>query len=284
MNRFVTVSLTCAIVLATASCATDEYGKKRPLTNMQKGAMIGAGAGALAGYLGRKDHKGKGALYGAVGGGLVGGAVGAYMDSQRKDLEKALAGEEVQQFPSPTLPYAAPKLVTRRGERLLLDNGLCRSRQEVVYFAGKGPSKRAGCLENEVEVPDVRTLTAADAQLRVEAQPLTPKLIYKPAEPLQRVGIVVDQLPKRGYRSSYDEIILVVSKATQGVIPNLVGRDVDDARLRLKRLKLEPKIIWGDGDPGTVLRQKPRPGLAAAPGVTVELVVARPRATAAAAG
>lgn len=93
MNRFVTASLTCAIVLATASCATDEYGKKRPLTSMQKGAMIGAGAGALAGYLGRKDHKGKGALYGAVGGGLVGGAVGAYMDSQRKDLEKALAAE-----------------------------------------------------------------------------------------------------------------------------------------------------------------------------------------------
>jgi len=197
-------------------------------------------------------------------------------------MEKALAGAEVQQFPSPTLPYAAPKLVTRRGGRLLLDNGLCRSRQEVVYFAGQGPSKEAGCLENEVEVPDVRQLTVADAQIRVEAQPLTPKLIYKPAEPLQRVGVVVDQLPKRGYRSSYDEIILVVSKATQGVIPNLVGRDVDDARLRLKKLKLEPRITWGDGEPGTVLAQKPRPGLAAAPGVGVELVVARARAVAAA--
>ena len=197
-------------------------------------------------------------------------------------MEKALAGAEVQQFPSPTLPYAAPKLVTRRGDRLLLDNGLCRSRQEIVYFAGQGPSKEAGCLENEVEVPDVRKLTAVDAQIRVEAQPLTPKLIYKPAEPLQRVGVVVDQLPKRGYRSSYDEIILVVSKATQGVIPNVVGRDLEDARLRLRKLKLEPRITWGDGEPGTVLSQKPRPGLAAAPGVEVELVVARSRAVAAA--
>ena len=139
-------------------------------------------------------------------------------------VEKALQGEEAVGFPDPTVPYAAPKLVTRRGDKLLLDNGLCRSRQEIVYFAGKGPSKTANCLVNEVEVPDVRRLTAAEAQIRVEAQPLTPELIYKPAGPLQRIGVVVDQHPRTGYRSSYDKIQLVVSKATQGVIPNLVGR------------------------------------------------------------
>ena len=93
MNKFLTASLCCAIALTTASCATDDFGNKRPLTNTEKGAMIGVGAGALVGYLARKDHKGKGALIGAVGGGLAGGAVGAYMDSQRKDLEKALAAE-----------------------------------------------------------------------------------------------------------------------------------------------------------------------------------------------
>jgi len=32
-------------------------------------------------------------LIGAIGGGLAGGAVGAYMDSQKKDLEKNLASE-----------------------------------------------------------------------------------------------------------------------------------------------------------------------------------------------
>ena len=157
-------------------------------------------------------------------------------------VEKALKGEEAQGFPYPTVPYAAPKLVTRRGDRLLLDNGRCRSRQEIVYFAGKGPTKTANCLVNEVEVPDVRRLTAAEAQIRVEAQPLTPELVYKPAAPLQRVGVVVDQRPKTGYRSSYDRILLVVSKATQGVIPNLVGKSLDDARPRLKKLKLEPRI------------------------------------------
>jgi beta-lactam-binding protein with PASTA domain len=139
-----------------------------------------------------------------------------------------------------------------------------------------------------VQVPDVRKLTLVEAQARVEAQPLTAKMVYEPAGPLQRVGVVVDQLPKRGYKSSYDEIILIVTKATQGVIPNLVGRDIADARRRLKRLKLEPRITWvegGTGDRGSagkVLEQKTRAGLAAAPGVKVELVVSRSRATAAA--
>ena len=197
-------------------------------------------------------------------------------------MEKALRGEEPLGFPEPGQPYAAPKLVVRRGDRLLLDNGLCRERQEVVYFAGRGPDRTANCLENEVEVPDVRKLELDDALVRVESQPLTAKLVYRPAAPLQRVGVVVDQFPKRGYRSSYDEIILVVSKATRGVIPNLVGRDIDDARLRLRRLKLEPRITWADGDPGRVLRQPTRAGLAAAPGVKVELVVARPGAETAA--
>ena len=132
-------------------------------------------------------------------------------------------------------------------------------------------------------MPDVRRLTAADAQARVEAQPLTPELVYKPAMPLQRVGVVVDQEPRAGYRSSYDRIILVVSKATQGVIPNLVGRKLDDARLRLKKLKLEPRIRWSPGKPGKlgrVLEQRPKAGLAAAPGMKVELVVARERVAA----
>ena len=195
-------------------------------------------------------------------------------------VEKALKGKEAQGFPYPTVPYAAPKLVTRRGDRLLLDNGRCRSREEVVYFAGKGPSKTANCLVNEVEVPDVRRLTAAEAQIRVEAQPLTPQLLYKPAKALQPVGVVVDQIPKKGYLSAYDRLLLVISKPTQGVIPNFVGRSLDDARLRMKKLKLEPRIQWRAGTPGTVLEQRPRAGLAAAPGVKVTLVVARARGAA----
>ena len=42
--------------------------------------------------------------------------------------------------------------------------------------------------------------------------------------------MIVDQRPKRGYRSSYDRIILVVSKATGEGDPNLVGRDIAGTR------------------------------------------------------
>jgi beta-lactam-binding protein with PASTA domain len=101
---------------------------------------------------------------------------------------------------------------------------------------------------------------------------------------LQRPGLVVDQRPRTGYRSSYDKIMLVVTKATQGVIPNLVGENLNQARLRLKRLKIEPTIRWTVGKPGRVVSQKPRPGLAAAPGVKVELVVAKATANVEAAG
>ena len=88
------------------------------------------------------------------------------------DLEDASSrtrckGVPPEGFPYPSTPYVAPKLVVHRGDRVLLDNGLCRSRQEVVYFAGKGPSQTANCLQNEVEVPDVRKLTLAEAQARV---------------------------------------------------------------------------------------------------------------------
>ena len=198
--------------------------------------------------------------------------------------EKALRDKEAQYFPGPLMPYAAPKTVTRRGDRVLLDNGLCRSTHAVFYFSGAGPKQTANCLENEVQVPDVRRLTLAEAEARVQAQPLTAELVYKPAMALQRPGIVVDQQPRKGYRSSYDLIILVVSKATHGVIPKLVGTKLEKALLKVRKLKLQPQITYGTGKPGTVLQQKPAPGLAAAPGLKIELVVARDAARTAAGG
>ena len=83
------------IVLTTfglAACTTDQYGNRRPMTDTERGALIGAASGAIIGGLASK-HKSKGALIGAIGGGLAGAAVGAYMDKQKQDLEKALTPE-----------------------------------------------------------------------------------------------------------------------------------------------------------------------------------------------
>jgi len=85
MKSFLFPVLTC---FALVSCATDEFGNKRDLTDAEKGAMIGAAIGVFAG-LTTKDKKKKAILYGVVGG-VSGGAIGMYMDNQKKDFEKQL--------------------------------------------------------------------------------------------------------------------------------------------------------------------------------------------------
>ncbi|WP_137937604.1 OmpA family protein [Chitinivorax sp. B] len=90
------ISLALILAMGLTACATDEYGRSRPLTNTEAGAIIGAVGGAVAGAAINHKNRGKGALIGAVGGGLAGGLVGNYMDSQAKDLNKVLA-PEVQQ-------------------------------------------------------------------------------------------------------------------------------------------------------------------------------------------
>jgi outer membrane protein OmpA-like peptidoglycan-associated protein len=89
----ITTTLSIIFLFGLSACATDEYGNKRPLTDAETGALIGAAGGAVLGAAVSKNHRGQGMLIGAVGGGLAGGAVGYYMDSQKKDLEKALAPE-----------------------------------------------------------------------------------------------------------------------------------------------------------------------------------------------
>jgi len=91
-NFFTSIVLMSTVFLA--GCATDEFGNKRGYTDTEKGAMIGAAGGMLLGALASKDAPAKGALIGLVGGGLAGGAVGHYMDSQKKDLDKALNEEK----------------------------------------------------------------------------------------------------------------------------------------------------------------------------------------------
>ena len=97
MNMNLTNFLTSPLLMVTfflAGCVTDDFGNKRGYTDTEKGAMIGAAGGMLLGALVSKDAPAKGALIGLVGGGIAGGGVGLYMDSQKKDLDKALAAEK----------------------------------------------------------------------------------------------------------------------------------------------------------------------------------------------
>lgn len=193
-------------------------------------------------------------------------------------VQKALTYLEAEPvgFASPPSEYQAAQLVVQRDGKVQLDNGVCASRVEVVYFSGFGPKATANCKPNEVEVPKVVGMTVERAQSRLALQPLTPKLVYKPAAPGQRVDIVLDQRPRTGRLSSYDEVVLVLAKPQFGVVPDLTGVTLRKARQRLRQVQLRAEIAaFTDGPSGRVVAQVPASGVAAAPGMAVRLVIAR---------
>ena len=67
------------------------------LSKTEKGAVIGAGAGAvIGGVVGKKyGSTAKGAIIGAAVGGTAGAIIGQQMDKQAKELEEELDGAEV---------------------------------------------------------------------------------------------------------------------------------------------------------------------------------------------
>jgi outer membrane protein OmpA-like peptidoglycan-associated protein len=91
--RITSLITVAAFALASAGCVKDEFGRDRSMNRTEKGAILGAMGGAAIGALAKKDKRAKGALIGAIGGGIAGATVGHYMDQQKKDLEKVLAGE-----------------------------------------------------------------------------------------------------------------------------------------------------------------------------------------------
>jgi beta-lactam-binding protein with PASTA domain len=163
--------------------------------------------------------------------------------------------------------------VVKRGGAWQRDNGYCRGVRQIVYFSGRVPTKAADCKPNEVDVPLVVGMSADGAAARLARQPLGAKVVYRPARPGRLPGVVVDQAPREGGLSAHTDVLLVVSRPRYGLIPNFVGSSLADVGKELRRLKLRYHIVTKHGPVAVVLRQSPRPGVAAAPGMTVNLVV-----------
>jgi len=90
------------------------------------------------------------------------------------------------------------------------------------------------------------------------------------------VDIVLQQYPAKGRLSSFDRVTLVLAKPIHGVVPKVVGLSMRDARAKLLRVQLSPRVRGlSDGKSGRVTAQSPPPGVAAEPGMAVRLVVAR---------
>ena len=133
MKRLTIFTFIAVFAAVTTGCATDEYGNPLPMTDAEKGAIIGAASGAAIGALASKDNRSKGALIGAVGGGIAGGAVGTYMDSQKKDFEKVLASE---------IQAGAMAEVCVRSQRPRLERAATSGRSELDVIA-VAPTKLA---------------------------------------------------------------------------------------------------------------------------------------------
>jgi penicillin-binding protein 1A len=185
-------------------------------------------------------------------------------------------GDQPEAFPQPNIPYAAPVTVVNRGGALERDDGVCHNTYSIEAFGGEvldaGRAARvATCKPNEVDIPDVVGEPLEAARVRVRDQPLTPLVVYKPAQAGQRAGIVVAQAPSQGTLSAYDRLTLVVTKALNGVVPRVVGLPVQRAKSKLARLKLDVRVVGGGPK---VSAQSPPPGTAVGPGVRVTLTAA----------
>jgi membrane peptidoglycan carboxypeptidase len=185
----------------------------------------------------------------------------------------ALTGTQPESFPSYSLGYASSKRVTWRDGRLQLDNGNCKEAVLVSYFSGRGPGRTANCRPNEVAVPRVVGQPLAQAKARLALQPLGANVVYKPAKAKQRLDVVVDQFPRRGRLSSYDTVTLVLPKPLHGVIPNVVGLTLAAAQAKLRAAGLSPVAPAYALGTARVVSQRPRARVAAAPKLTVQLVV-----------
>jgi penicillin-binding protein 1A len=188
--------------------------------------------------------------------------------------QMALAGTDVESFPSYSYPYASSKRVVWRDGRLQLDNGLCKESALVSYFTGKGPNRLANCRRNEVDIPQVVGWTVSRAKLKLAAQPLTANIVYRPARAKQRVDLVLDQFPRKGRASSYDTVTLVLAKPLHGVVPKVTGLTLRDARSRLRARGLVADVDrFAESRTGKVIAQMPPAGVAAVPRLRIRLVV-----------
>lgn len=104
--RKLSLATAASAAIATAACTTNPYTGQREINRTAVGAVLGAGAGYLAGEVigGRQDRTER--IIGAGIGALAGGAIGAYMDRQEAELRRETAGTGID--------------IVRQGDELLV--------------------------------------------------------------------------------------------------------------------------------------------------------------------
>lgn len=93
-HLFIATALGAALTLSSCASYTGQTRDPDDPNRTRRGALIGAGVGALVGILSGDDalERRQRALAGAGVGALTGGAVGAYQDRQEAELRRRTAG------------------------------------------------------------------------------------------------------------------------------------------------------------------------------------------------
>ena len=212
------------------------------------------------------------------GGPVAGGTFPALIFKTFTEQALAYLNAQPQSFPSASFPSPVTENVVFRDGVWQRDNGECKGTVSLVFFSGETPARLANCRPNEVEEPDVLGKSLDDATTTLSSLPLRTQPIYKPALPGQPVGVVIGQIPSIGsHLEPLDTVRVVLAKPLHGTVPNVVGLSAQSALQQMagKGLKAVVSGTVGAGSPvAQVLSQEPRAGVAAAPGMTVKLVVA----------
>ena len=96
--KLIAVGASAAALLVAGCTTTDPYRSTPVRNNTGTGALVGAGVGALLGYLTNTSDSEEGrtnAMIGAGVGALAGAGIGNYMDRQQRALEQELSGTGV---------------------------------------------------------------------------------------------------------------------------------------------------------------------------------------------
>lgn len=192
--------------------------------------------------------------------------IGLSSDSARDALTQAsLKSRDVERMPHPRAPA---------GQVIWQDPppGVVVTTGTVVELAqSDGPQR--------VPVPDVSGYDGNLARLLIEAAGLTASV--ESTQTAAPRGVTVNTRPPAGSAASPGgRITLVVSRGAPTIsVPALEGLTLVDARTRLEQAGLIMGTSFArtspTGEPGTVIEQTPRSSTLAAPGTTVDVVLAR---------
>jgi outer membrane protein OmpA-like peptidoglycan-associated protein len=139
VRRWRTLIILMIIFLVTAGCASSGG-----VTDTGKGALLGAGGGALVGAL--VDMNGDplaGALVGAAGGALVGALVGHHMDQTKQDLVKGLQPEinagqaQVQVLPDNAIQVSMTGRTAFAPGSAVINQGFVPTLQKIASVVSK---------------------------------------------------------------------------------------------------------------------------------------------------